>query len=172
VTEFYTCEGKGGEYELLGLAIGAGLTKGEDRQIYRDTTTGQLFLRGADDFKNRMVKLVQQTPPPPPSAGEPTRYEQFHARFKRDPGQFKDELRGDGSYSYIAQAKQLERMSSKMGGDMLVYLFGEQLGNHLAHKFAGQCGRNLLFFLTQLTSEYRMFILYELKTNPHVLYYG
>lgn len=172
MTEFYTCEGKGGEYELIGLATGAGLTKGEDRQIYRDTTTGQLFLRGAEDFANRMVKLVQQTPPPPPSADEPTRFEQFTARFKADPDKFRKELRGDGSFEYLAQVKQLERLANKMNGDMLVYLFGEHPGMHLADKFAYQCRRNILFFFSQLTTEYRMFILYELKTNPHVLYYG
>ena len=54
----YTCIGKGGEYELLGSAIGAGTLKDMSAiPVYRDTTTGQLFVRTQLDFSTRMESL-------------------------------------------------------------------------------------------------------------------
>ena len=54
----YTCIGKGGEYELLGSAIGAGTLKDMSAiPVYRDITTGQLFVRTPLDFSTRMESL-------------------------------------------------------------------------------------------------------------------
>lgn len=106
------------------------------------------------------------------SVPEPSRFDLFVARWKRDPDQFRKELKGDGTFEFMAQVKELERLSNHINQTMLVYLFGEHPGHHLANKFAVQCGRNLLFFFSQLTTEYRMFILYELKTNPAIFHYG
>lgn len=50
----YTCKGKGGRYRLLGLATGAGLSRGEDRLVYQDIRTHGLFLRTEADFAERM----------------------------------------------------------------------------------------------------------------------
>jgi len=55
--KLYTCIGKGGRYEILGLATGAGLSRGEDRLIYRDVSTGRLFLRTEKDFTERMERI-------------------------------------------------------------------------------------------------------------------
>lgn len=56
--ELYTCIGKGGVYEKLGPATGAGLSKGlHDLTIYRDVVNGRLFYRFHDDFINRMERL-------------------------------------------------------------------------------------------------------------------
>lgn len=66
----YTCKGKGGRYEILGLATGAGLTRGEDRLVYQDVSTGRLFLRTEADFSERMERMqsdaaqvVERKPP-------------------------------------------------------------------------------------------------------------
>lgn len=59
----YTCKGKGGRYEILGLATGAGLTRGEDRLIYKDASTGRLFLRTESDFSDRMERLQDVAAP-------------------------------------------------------------------------------------------------------------
>jgi hypothetical protein len=71
----YTCKGKGGRYEILGLATGAGLTRGEDRLIYKDVSTERLFLRTEADFSERMERLqseaapvVERQPNPEPEA--------------------------------------------------------------------------------------------------------
>lgn len=53
----YTCIGKGGAYEFLGVCIGAGTNKGHDTLVYRDIFTGQLFSRLADDFETRLRRL-------------------------------------------------------------------------------------------------------------------
>lgn len=54
----YTCVGKGGSYELLGRAIFAGELKNFDPvTAYRDTKTGQLFLRAPADFEARMQPM-------------------------------------------------------------------------------------------------------------------
>ena len=103
---------------------------------------------------------------------EQTRYEAFFAEYKADPGAFQARLKGDGTFEFCSQVKQLEKLSSQINQAMMTYLFGDILGRHLTEKFVGQCGRNLLFFLNQLTAEYRMFILYELKTNKDLMIYG
>lgn len=102
----------------------------------------------------------------------PSRYELFLAEARVDMDAYRERLKGDGTFEYSAQIKQLERLSTHLNLAMMVYLFGEHPGRHLAEKFAGQCGRNLLFFLGQLTSEYRLFILHELKNNDRLFIQG
>lgn len=58
----YACKGKGGRYEILGLATGAGLTRGEDRLVYKDASTGRLFMRTEADFSERMERLKDDPP--------------------------------------------------------------------------------------------------------------
>lgn len=53
----HTCDGKGGQYEHLGRAIGAGTSKGAMIDVYRDCVTGMLFFRTPEDFTNRMLPL-------------------------------------------------------------------------------------------------------------------
>lgn len=53
----YTCEGKGGRYELLGQARGAGCSRGQLRTIYRSTATGDLFFREPAEFASRMTPI-------------------------------------------------------------------------------------------------------------------
>lgn len=96
---------------------------------------------------------------------EKTRYEQFKENAEADLRAHQDRLSGDGTFSYVAQVEQLERLSIRMSGHTLSYLFGEQLGTHLWEKFVTECHRNLLHFFRHLTSEYRFFILYEPKNN-------
>ena len=60
--ELYTCTGKGGVYEHIGLSAGAGMARGEQRQVYRCTTTGLVFHRECMDFKERMERLSAPSP--------------------------------------------------------------------------------------------------------------
>lgn len=54
----YTCIGKGGEYELVGTAYGAGTSRAHGlAYVYRDVATGQNFYRSEVDFGDRMQKL-------------------------------------------------------------------------------------------------------------------
>lgn len=101
-----------------------------------------------------------------------SRYDLFLAEAKGDMDAYRERLKGDGTFEFCNQVKQLERLSTHLNSAMMVYLFGEHPGRHLAEKFAGQCGRNLLFFFSQLTIEYRLFILHELKNNKHLFYQG
>lgn len=51
----YTCVGKGGEYDLVGTAKGAGQCRDNlALTVYRDTVTGALYYRTEDDFAERM----------------------------------------------------------------------------------------------------------------------
>jgi hypothetical protein len=53
-----TCIDKGGTYEHLGRAVGAGTCRPEsDLEVYRDTVTGQLYFRTLIDFRRRMEPL-------------------------------------------------------------------------------------------------------------------
>jgi len=103
---------------------------------------------------------------------EPSRFELFQSEAKADIGAYRERLKGDGTFNYVSQVLDLQKLSTNLSVRMFVYLFGEQLGGHLAEKFIGQCSRNLLYFLTQLTSEYRFYILHELKNNPHLFAYS
>ncbi len=60
--ELYTCTGKGGVYEHIGLSAGAGMARGEQRQVYRCTATGLIFHRECMDFKERMERLSAPSP--------------------------------------------------------------------------------------------------------------
>ncbi len=57
----YTCEGKGGLYEVVGVTTGAGLSKGESVVVYRDVASGRLYHRTPSDFDNRMRAVVEKT---------------------------------------------------------------------------------------------------------------
>lgn len=54
---YYTCNGKGGVYELLGTAKGAGNTKYDEVVVYRDVSDGQLYFRNAASFAERMTLI-------------------------------------------------------------------------------------------------------------------
>jgi hypothetical protein len=54
----YTCQGKGGEYELVGLSRGAGTLRDTiSLTVYRDTKTGELYHRELLDFDERMATI-------------------------------------------------------------------------------------------------------------------
>ena len=53
----YTCIGKGGRYELLGVAYGAGTSRGTIINLYRDVDTGVMYFRTPVDFDERMQKI-------------------------------------------------------------------------------------------------------------------
>lgn len=55
----HTCVGKGGAYELIGRAHAAGVLRLSGRLpeavvVYRDTATGEIYLRELGDFERRM----------------------------------------------------------------------------------------------------------------------
>jgi hypothetical protein len=62
-TELYTCIGKGGLYEYIGLSDGAGMSKGEQREVYRCKATGRVFHRECSDFSARMEPVAQSAEP-------------------------------------------------------------------------------------------------------------
>lgn len=53
----YTCIGKGGEYELIGVAYGAGTSRGTTVNLYRDAMTGVIYFRTPEDFAQRMERI-------------------------------------------------------------------------------------------------------------------
>lgn len=55
----YTCVGKGGTYERLGPAVGAGSRRDTIVIVYRDVKTGQFYYRDPVDFGERMAKIEE-----------------------------------------------------------------------------------------------------------------
>lgn len=100
-----------------------------------------------------------------------TRCEIFTENAKQDIDKYRKELIGDGSFDFSSQIKELEKLQSNMSQSTLVYLFGDDLGRHLFAKFVNEYSRNLLSFFRGLHSEYRFFILYELKNNKYLFSY-
>lgn len=57
--QLYTCKGKGGSYELLGTARGAGTSRtAATLAIYRDTIVGAIYFRTLEDFETRMMRVT------------------------------------------------------------------------------------------------------------------
>ena len=117
-----------------------------------DSTTGELTM--TDDTK------------------EPTRFELFISDTQHSLDEYRKRLSGDGTFDYASQVDALIQLSNQMNYPLLKYLFGEQLGLHLAERFIVECNRNLLEFLSRITSEYNFFILHVLKNNPHLFAYS
>ena len=57
MADLFTCKGKGGTYEDVGTAVGAGTSRGEIVRVYRDTVTGNLYYRAPTDFAERMESI-------------------------------------------------------------------------------------------------------------------
>jgi two-component SAPR family response regulator len=61
-------------------------------------------------------------------------------------------------------------LQNRLNYNALVHCFGEQLGEHLWHSFVGNHNRNLVSWISNLTGEFRFYILYQLRNDPHFLY--
>jgi hypothetical protein len=55
----YTCVGKGGRYELIATAVGAGPVRGEVIRVYRCKDTGRTFWRPGHNFDSRIVEVAK-----------------------------------------------------------------------------------------------------------------
>jgi hypothetical protein len=99
---------------------------------------------------------------------EMSRYELFSATAKADINGYRERLKGDGTFQFCEQVIQLQKLNSHINVHLLTYLFGERLGEHMAQTFVTLHERNLLSFMGRMTSEYRFFILHELKNNEQL----
>lgn len=80
-------------------------------------------------------------------------------RFKSQPDAVRDELKHAGAYDASKHILIMEKLQNHLSGYLMVEWFGEQLGNHLWEKFAVHHKRNILSWLSKLTSEYRFFVI-------------
>lgn len=64
-THLWTCDGKGGAYELLGPAQGAGTSRATGMVlVYRDLDSGLLYFRTVADFIERMRPVCAERDAP------------------------------------------------------------------------------------------------------------
>ena len=56
-THYYTHPSKGGRYEFVGEATGAGQGHGRQYVIYRNVKTGVVYIRENNDFRATMVRV-------------------------------------------------------------------------------------------------------------------
>lgn len=94
---------------------------------------------------------------------EKTRFEQF-LDYGQNSDKYAEDIRGNGGFDYHKQVTQLIALSNNMNYRLLVYLFGDQIGQHMAQKYLNK-GRDLLAFLGSIDGPERFFLLHELKTN-------
>lgn len=99
---------------------------------------------------------------------EKSRFDQFKDGFEKDRDGHMDRMQAVGMFEFSKQVKSLSKLQSNINTNMMVYLFGDHPGRHLAEKFAIECRGNMLYWFGQLTDEYRFFILCELKTNKNL----
>ena len=99
---------------------------------------------------------------------EMSRYELFSAAAKADIKGYRDRLKGDGTFQFCEQVTQLQKLNSHINIHLLTYLFGERLGGHMAQTFVTVHERNLLSLFSRMSSEFRFFILHELKNNEQL----
>lgn len=100
-----------------------------------------------------------------------SRFETFVEEFKKNPEKYQKELSADGSFQYSEQVESLIEFSNKVNYNLFVYFFGKQLGEHLTIKLIEEHNRNLLSFFSKIDSQYRFFILYEIKNNQNLYFY-
>jgi hypothetical protein len=55
----FTCVGKGGRYEFVGVAFGAGTSRNKSVLLYRDVENGTMYFRTPDDFQKRMQRIKE-----------------------------------------------------------------------------------------------------------------
>jgi hypothetical protein len=58
--DLYTCIGKGGTYEEVGHATGAGTRRGQGAWVYRELPSGLLYWRDPEDANQRMQLIEDQ----------------------------------------------------------------------------------------------------------------
>lgn len=101
-----------------------------------------------------------------------SRFDQFKEAFEKDRDGHMERMQAVGMFQFSEQVKALSKLQSNINTNMMVYLFDDHPGCHLAEKFAVECRGNMLYWFRQLTDEYRFFILYELQTNKSLFVYS
>ena len=98
-----------------------------------------------------------------------SRYEAFMEEGYEDLDGFRSKHVDLGSYEFNDSVKALIDMQNKINRDTMVYLFGEDIGQHYWDKFIYNHGRNVLSFLGSMTAEARFFLMYQIK-NDSLIY--
>ena len=98
-----------------------------------------------------------------------SKYEEFiRIATERGYDYYRQDIKGNGGFDYNEQVSDLINFSNKVNSKLLIYLFGEQLGTHLAEKFVVDCKRDLLKLFGKINSEMKFFILHQIKTNKEL----
>lgn len=87
-----------------------------------------------------------------------SKFDEFKKECMEDIDMMRDQLRGKGVYDYTRIITSLMKAQNKMCQSHLVMLFNKQLGEHLWEKFINS-DRNILRWLSNVSEEYRFFIL-------------
>lgn len=103
---------------------------------------------------------------------EKSRFDRFKDGFEKDRDGHIERMQAVGMFQLSKQVEALSKLQSNINTNMMVCLFGEHPGRHLAEKFSVECRGNMLYWFRQLTDEYRFFILYELQTNKSLFAYS
>ncbi len=98
-----------------------------------------------------------------------TKYEEFIENSAKDILQYQKNIRGNGGFDYNEQVHQLIRLENNINSGLLIYLFGDKLGNHYMKEFI-RLNRNLLALFGKMDREAQFFMLHELKTNNEYLF--
>ncbi len=99
-----------------------------------------------------------------------SKFEEFKENAQKDIDAYRATIKGDGGFEYSEQAVMLFKLQNNLNSNLLIYLFGEHLGNHYANKFV-ENNRNLLMFFKIIDSEATFFMLHQLKTNRDLFAY-
>ena len=94
-----------------------------------------------------------------------SKYEEFKKAAQDNIDAYRTKISGSGSFEYSQQVDDLITFSNKVNYNLLVYMFGDKVGSHLAEKFAIECKRDILMFLKKIDSQMKFFILHQIKTN-------
>lgn len=102
---------------------------------------------------------------------ELSKFENMKQRFANSPEAVREELTRAGAYDAMKTVKLLMKLQSHACAPMFCYVFGDQLGQHYAEKFAA-CGCSLLRLFQGMGEEERFIFVYIAITDPVVFYYG
>ena len=99
---------------------------------------------------------------------EQTRFDLFKSQAQANIDAYHEKKSTKDTFALIKELDLITQLQYKMSGWTLIALFGDQFGEHLWVKFTQDHHGNLLNWLGSLSSEYRLFILHELKNDPYL----
>lgn len=101
---------------------------------------------------------------------EETPFDVFKKDAEKDIKAYHQRVKDNGVSSFIQDVNLIIRFSQDATPHTMINLFGEDLGMHLWGKLVNHYDRDMLNFIMSLSSEYKVYFLYSIKTTDYKIH--